>query len=77
MNEELINHQLKIHEKRINNHSERLDKIEQYQSEFKIEIKNLCDSIETLTNTMKWFMGIWVTSLLGFFFYAIQTNILK
>lgn len=77
MNEELIEHKLKIHEKRINNHSERLDKIEQAQSEFKVEIKNLCDSIKSLTNTMRWFMGIWVTSLLGFFFYAIQYGLFK
>ncbi|RXI70489.1 hemolysin XhlA family protein [Clostridium tetani] len=76
MNEELIEHKLKIHEKRINNHSDRLDKIEQAQSEFKVEIKNLCDNIKSLTNTMRWFMGIWVTSLLGFFFYSIQ-NVLK
>ncbi|RXI57402.1 hemolysin XhlA family protein [Clostridium tetani] len=77
MNEELIIHQIEIHEKRINNHAERLDKIEQTQSEFKVEIKNLCDSIKTLTNTMRWFIGIWVTSLLGFFFYAIQNGIFK
>lgn len=77
MNEELISHQIEIHEKRISNHAKRLDKIEQSQSEFKIEIKNLCENLKTLTNTLKWFMGIWVTSLLGFFFYAIQHNILK
>ncbi|KHO39111.1 membrane protein [Clostridium tetani] len=77
MNEQLIIHQIEIHEKRINNHAERLDKIEQSQSEFKIEIKNLCENLKILTNTMRWFMGIWVTSLLGFFFYAIQNGIFK
>ncbi|NEZ47221.1 hypothetical protein FDF74_08365 [Clostridium niameyense] len=77
MNEELINHQLEIHEKRLNNHAERLDRIEQSQSEFKVEIKNLCENLKTLTNTMKWFIGIWVTSLLGFFFYAVQHNLFK
>lgn len=77
MNEELISHQIEIHEKRINNHAERLDKIEQSQSEFKIEIKNLCENLKILTNTIRWFMGIWVTSLLGFFFYAIQNGIFK
>lgn len=77
MNEQLIIHQIEIHEKRINNHAERLDKIEQSQSEFKIEIKNLCENLKILTNTIRWFMGIWVTSLLGFFFYAIQNGIFK
>jgi chromosome segregation ATPase len=72
-----IKSMLEDHEKRLNGHSTRLDKIEQNQSEFKIEIKNLCESLKTLTNTLKWFMGIWVTSLLGFFFYAIQSHIFK
>ncbi|MBZ9633206.1 hemolysin XhlA family protein [Clostridium sp. FP1] len=72
-----IKEKLELHDKRLNNHSERIDKLEQGQSEFKVEIKNLCENIKNLTSTMKWFMGIWVTSLLGFFFYAIQQNIFK
>ncbi|MBC2580010.1 hemolysin XhlA family protein [Clostridium sp. DJ247] len=62
---------------KIEDHEQRVRKLELGQSEFKIEIKNLCESLKTLTSTMKWFMGIWVTSLLGFFFYAIQHNIFK
>lgn len=84
MNDELclerhkrVDERLDLGEKRLNSHAERLDKLEQGQSEFKVEIKNLCESLKTLTNTMKWFIGIWVTSLLGFFFYAIQSHILK
>lgn len=65
------------HEKRLNGHSSRLDKIEQNQSEFKIEIKNLCANLKGLTTAMYWFIGIWVTSLLGFFFYAIQSKMFK
>lgn len=62
---------------KIEDHEQRLREVEKSQSEFKIEIKNLCESLKTLTNTLKWFMGIWVTSLLGFFFYAIQSHIFK
>ncbi|AKA70119.1 hemolysin XhlA family protein [Clostridium scatologenes] len=62
---------------KIEDHEQRLREVEKSQSEFKIEIKNLCDSLKTLTNTIKWFCGIWVTSLLGFFFYAIQNHIFK
>ncbi|MGH4125274.1 MAG: hemolysin XhlA family protein [Clostridium sp.] len=70
-----IDERLITHDTRINNHSERIDKLEQAQSEFKVEIKNLCENIKNLTSTMKWFMEIWVTSLLGFFFYAIQSGL--
>ena len=72
-----VDERLDVNERRLNNHADRLDKIEQSQSEFKVEIKNLCDNLKTLTNTLKWFMGIWVTSLLGFFFYAIQSKVFK
>jgi hypothetical protein len=65
------------HENRLNNHSGRLDKLEQDGREYKIEIKNLCKQVSDLVTTMKWFIGIWVTSLLGFFFYAVQSKILK
>ena len=77
MNEELVNHQLSTHDKRLNNHAERLDKLEQEGVALKAEIKNLCENLTSLTSVMKWFIGIWVTTLLGFFIYSIQNNILK
>lgn len=77
MNEELANYQLDIHDKRLNNHSERLDKLEQEGAALKIEIKNLCENLKSLTSVIKWFIGIWVTTLLGFFIYSIQNNFLK
>lgn len=33
MSEELLEHKVKIHEQRINNHSERIDKLENRQAE--------------------------------------------
>lgn len=70
---------IKIYEniKKINEHDERLDMLEQDAIEIKTEIKNLCENIKNLTSIMKWFIGIWVTSLLGFFFYIIQHYIFK
>lgn len=72
MNEDLITYQLGEHEKRLNNHSERLDKIEQDSVEFKTELKNLCDNLKSLTSVIKWFIGIWVTTLLGFFIFSVE-----
>lgn len=77
MNEELMQHQINTHETRINNHSERLDRIENKQAETNVKIDNLCNSIQSLTSTMKWFLGLCATSLVGFFMWAIQNNIFK
>lgn len=77
MNEELFKHQLETHDKRINNHSERIDKLEQNQAEFKIQIQNLVNSIEGLTSTLKWLLGFVASGFVGFFFYAIQNSLFK
>lgn len=77
MNDELTAHQLGAHEKRINNHSERIDKLEQNQVEFKVQIQNLVKSLESFTSTLKWSFGFLASGLVGFFFYAIQNNLFK
>ncbi|MGL5245524.1 MAG: hemolysin XhlA family protein [Sarcina sp.] len=77
MNEELVTHEIEIHEKRLNSHSERLDKIEQAQAEFKIHIQSLCEDIKNLTGALKWLCGLLGTSFIGFFFYMIQHYIVK
>lgn len=77
MNEELIKDKLETHDKRLDKHGEILDKLEQDNASFKTELKNLCENLKALTSVMKWFIGIWVTTLLGFFIYAIQLKIFK
>ncbi|MDT8717835.1 hemolysin XhlA family protein [Clostridium sp. 19966] len=56
-----INEKINLQEKRINNHSERIDKLEQDSREYKIHIKSLCDQMENLISTIKWGLGIFVT----------------
>ncbi|HAK44055.1 MAG TPA: hypothetical protein DCM59_16900 [Clostridium sp.] len=77
MNDELLEHQLENHEKRLNNHANRLDKLEQDSVALKTELKNLCENLKSLTTVMKWFIGLIIGSFVGFFFYAIQNNIFK
>lgn len=77
MNEKLEQHILDNHEKRINNHADRLDKLEQNQVEFKVQIQNLVKSIEGLTSTLKWGLGFIMSGVIGFFFYAIQNHLFK
>ncbi|SHK37651.1 Haemolysin XhlA [Hathewaya proteolytica DSM 3090] len=77
MNDELVEHQLEVHDKRLNNHADRLDKLEQDSATLKSELKNLCENLRALTSVMKWFIGLLIGSFIGFFFYAVQNNIFK
>ena len=77
MNAEVMEEKIEAHERRINKHGEILYKLEQDNASFKAEIKNLCDNLKALTGIIKWFIGTWVITLLGFFIYAIEKNILK
>lgn len=77
MNEELVEHQLDVHDKRLNNHGDRLDKLEQDSATLKTELKNLCENLKSLTTVMKWFITTLIGAFISFFFYAIQNNIFK
>lgn len=72
MNDELVQDKLETHERRLNKHGEILDKLEQDNASFKTELKNLCENLKSLTSVMKWFIGTWVVTLLGFFIYSIE-----
>ena len=77
MNEEVVKDKIETHERRINNHGERLDKLEQDGRELKTELKNLCENLKSLTNMIKWFITAIGGALISFFFYAVQTGILN
>ncbi|AWZ50041.1 hypothetical protein C3495_14455 (plasmid) [Clostridiaceae bacterium 14S0207] len=77
MNEELIQDKLNVHDKRLNNHADRIDKLEQNQSRVDVKIETLCDQIKQLVSILKWYIGLSVGALVSFFFYAIQHNIFK
>lgn len=77
MNNETMEIKINEHTEALKEHDKRLDKIEQSQSEFKVEIKNLCEQIKGLTSAIKWLIGLGASSLLGFFFYAMQQSLFK
>lgn len=56
--------QLKVHDKRLNAHGDRLDVIEQDGREYKVQIQNLCNQVGSLVTTLKWLMGLAVPSIL-------------
>lgn len=75
MNDELIQHQISVHETRINNHGDRIGKIENNQAEMTVKIDNLCNSLDSLTSAIKWLICFGMTTLVGFFIWAIQSNL--
>ena len=76
MNEELVRDKLETHNERLNNHGCRLDKLEQDNASFKVELKSLCDNLKALTSVLKGLIGLGATTLVGFFVYTIE-NLIK
>ncbi len=72
-----IDYRLDVHEKRLNSHSERLDRIELASERLEERLNSLIVQLENLNKTMKWFITVIVGAFISFFFYAIQQGILK
>jgi len=70
-----IDEKIAIHERRLNNHSERLDRIELANGRLEERLNNLITQLEVLNKTMKWFIGLLVGSFVAFFFYAVQQGL--
>lgn len=77
MNDEVMEMKINEHDKKILELDKRMDENERENAEFRIQIKNLCKDIQSLTTTMKWFMGLLIGSFVGFFFYAVQQGLFK
>lgn len=72
-----LDEKLEVHERRLNNHGERLDRIELTSGRLEERLNNLIRQLEQLNKTMKWFIALMVGSFIAFFFYAIQQSIFK
>lgn len=70
-----IDEKLDIAERRLNNHSGRIDKIEQVNSRMEERLNGLIEQLGALNTILKWFVGLLVGSFVAFFFYAVQNNI--
>lgn len=72
-----INYRLDVHEKRLNSHGERLDRIELVNGRLEERLNSLITQLENLNKTMKWFIGLLVGSFVAFFFYAVQQGLFR
>ncbi|EPY2286751.1 hemolysin XhlA family protein [Clostridium sporogenes] len=68
---------INVHDTRLNDHSKRIDKIEQNQSRTDAKIENLCEQLKQLVSVIKGLCTLIGGALVSFFFYAIQHNIFK
>lgn len=64
-------------EKRLNNHGDRIDKLEQNSVRLEERLDNLIKQLAQLNTMLRWFIGLMIGSFVAFFFYAIQNNIFK
>ena len=67
-----VDERLDTHETRLNNHGERIDRLEQYRSRAEVQVEQLCKQIKSLVKAMWWAMGLAVSTLLGFFVWYVQ-----
>lgn len=72
-----IEEKFEVHERRINNHSERLDRIELVNGRMEERLDNLIKQLAQLNSTMKWFITALVGAFISFFFYAVQQGVFK
>ena len=70
---ESMKEQIKRNETRLNNHSDRIKKLENYRTRTEVQIENLIKEIGSLVSTMRWTMALLVTTLVGFFIWYIQS----
>lgn len=75
MNEEKLEHIVDTHEKRLNDHGERLDKLELQSGRLEERIVALCDKLEVQTRAINWLIGLVATSLVGFFMFVVQNGV--
>ena len=70
-----VDERLDIHDKRLNDHSKDIDKLNVSDARNTNEITNLCKQIGDLVTTLRWLIGLLVTTLGGFFIWAIQSKL--
>ncbi len=72
-----LDEKIEVHDKRINNHSERLDRIELSTGKLEERLEGLINQLGSLNTTLRWFIGLLIGAFVSFFFWAIQQGLFK
>ena len=75
MNNELVEQQLDTTEKRLDDHAERIRKLESVTAVMDNRLAALYTALEHTNSTIKALVTTIITALIGFFFYAVQTGL--
>lgn len=68
----IVDDKISVHDKRLDNHSERLDKLENYKYMIDERINHLIEKIDDLMGSMKWLTRGIGTAIIGILVYVIQ-----
>lgn len=64
---------LDSNDSKIFQHDDRIHELERFRYGTEAQIENLIKQIADLIAIMKWFLGVAVTSLVGFFIWYVQS----
>ena len=64
---------LSNHNECLKDHDGRIDMLEQYRSRSEVQVANLCEQIKSRVTTIKWSMGLLLTTAIGFVIWYIQS----
>lgn len=67
-----LNKNIEKHEETLNKHEEDITNLKEDGREYKTEIKNLIQTMDTFINTIKWGLGIFVTVSIFILSYLIK-----
>lgn len=73
----VVDDKLKIQDKRLDAHSERLDALENYKYMIDERINNLIAKMDDLMGTMKWLTRGVGTAIIGLIVYIVQQFLMK
>ena len=62
---------------RLKDHGLDIDELNRSDASHSVNICNLCDKLNDLVIQIRWLIGLLLTSMLGFFVYAVQQSIAK
>ena len=71
-----INERLTQDESTMTEHRKDIDMLKNQQARTDENLKGVIKELSELNITMRWFVGVMVGSLAGFFFYAVQRGVL-
>ena len=70
---EMVEKDNAIRDKRLDSHSDRLDRLEHTQVKTETIVQNLCNQLKGLITALWWFVGVTITTGLGFIIWYVQS----